>query len=109
MQYRLQLLTPLFLALAAGGCGSVGTTLDGRSITGTSACFSYAGLQSDPQQASVTLGGKTVTVTPTEVTWAGGGSLALPPSWSRVQLSESSAFIVVTVDGSKLAIIRPAS
>ena len=108
MRYRFHVLTPLFLVLAVGGCGSVGTTLDGRSITGTSACFSYAGLRSDAQQASVTLGGKTVTVTPTEVTWA-GGSLPLPPSWSRLQLSESSAFIVVTVDGSKLATVRPTS
>lgn len=107
MRFR-RLLFPLAL-LALAGCNSVGTSLDGRSVTGRSAWFSYAGLRSNGHQASITLGGKTVMVTPAQVTWHGGGSLDLPTSWKLMELDEVADSLLVVVDGRQLARIRPAA
>ena len=95
-------------AMVIGGCnGAVATSRDGRGIVGESAWFSSAKLLEGKQSTAVTLGGKTVHVEATQVTWGEGGSLALPPQWHKLKLSESSGSILVTVDGSALARIYP--
>ena len=98
----------LAAALPLGGCnGAVATSRGGRGIVGESAWFSSAKLLEGTQSTSVTLGGKTVRVEASQVTWGEGRSLALPSQWRHLQLSESSGSILVTVDGTALARIYP--
>jgi hypothetical protein len=87
---------------------SVGRSIGERSVTGQSGFFSYAMLKPTDQGAAITLGGKTVQVTTTEITWANGGRLQLPANWAHLELAESFNSIVVRVDGTKLASIQPA-
>ena len=95
-------------ALTLAGCsGAVATNRDGRGIVGQSALFSAAKLQEGAQSTAVTLGGKTVHVAASQVTWDDGGSLALPAQWRELRLDESSGSILVTVDGARLARIYP--
>ena len=98
----------LAAALALGACnGAVATSRDHRSIVGESAWFSSAKLLEGSQSTAVTLGGKTVHVEASQLTWGEGRSLALPPQWRNLQLSEASGSILVTVDGTALARIYP--
>ena len=55
----------------------------------------------------MTLGGKTVHVEASQITWGDGRSLPLPSQWRQLQLSESSDAILVTVDGTEFARIYP--
>src|SRR6476620_5408295 len=87
-------------AFALAGCnGAVATSREGRGIVGQSAWFSAATLLEGTQSTSVTLGGKTVCVAASQITWGDSGSLALPAQWRALRLTESSGSILVTVDG----------
>lgn len=98
----------LLAAMTLAGCnGAVATGRDGRGIVGQSAWFSNAKLVEGSQSTAVTLGGKTVHVAASQVTWNDGGSLALPAQWRELRLDESSGSILVTVDGTRLARIYP--
>ena len=98
----------LVLSAALAGCnGAVATSRDGRGIVGESAWFSSAKLLEGTQSTAVTLGGKTVHVEASHVTWGEDQSLALPSQWRHLKLSESSGSILVTVDGTALARIYP--
>ena len=98
----------LLAAVTLAGCnGAVATSRDGRGIVGQSAWFSAAKLQEGTQSTAVTLGGKTVHVAASQVTWDDGGSLTLPAQWRELRLDESSGSILVTVDGARLARIYP--
>jgi hypothetical protein len=107
---KYQLLPVCVLALAMTGCmASVGGSIDDRSIAGHSGWFSSALLQPTPTGQKITLGGKTVQISLTELTWAGGGRLQLPPTWTRLEFSELFDSLVVSVDGQRFASIRPGS
>ena len=98
----------LLAAMTVAGCnGAVATDRDGRGIVGESAWFSAAKLQEGTQSTAVTLGGKTVHVAASQITWDSSGSLALPAQWRNLRLTESSDSILVTVDGQALARIYP--
>jgi hypothetical protein len=106
--FRLLAVPIIFLALT--GCmGSVGTTTaDGRSVKGESGCFSYAVLKTTDQGLTIDLGGKTVQVTTAQITWSDGGTLQLPATWNKLELSESFNSINVYIDGKRIASIHPA-
>jgi hypothetical protein len=99
----------LAAAMALGGCnGAVAMSRDGRGIIGESACFSSARLLAGPQSTAVTLGGKTVNVEGSQLTWGEGETLPLQPEWHRLKLTESSSgSILVNVDGTTVARIYP--
>jgi hypothetical protein len=104
----LALVATATFALGLIGCnGAVATSKDDRSIIGQSAWFSSAKLRSSDHGTFVTLGGKTVTIAASEITWGEGRSLALPAQWRDLRLTESSGSILVTVDGEALARIWP--
>jgi hypothetical protein len=95
-------------ATALAGCtGAVATTIGDRSVTATTMLFSYARLRGSGDAATISLGGKTLQIGISQITWAGGGCLPLPAKWSRLDLEESLDSIVVRVDGRKLAAISP--
>lgn len=89
------------LALLLAGCGSVGSSVDGRSVTGK--CLIYATMTSNGQVATVNLDGNKIQVTASELRWEKDGSLRLPANWSRLELAEAFDGIAVNVDGSQLA------
>jgi hypothetical protein len=93
------------MAIVLAGCGSVGSAVDGRSITGK--CLIYATLCCNGREANVDLDGKKVQVTTSQITWDGGGSLNLPANWSRLELAEPFDSLVVNVDGRRFASIPP--
>jgi hypothetical protein len=95
-----------FLVLTGCTAPSVTTFDGGRLVTGkSSSILSYAALSGN----KITLGGKTVKVTPENVTWASGGSLKLPAVWKFLELDEAADGIVVVVDGNRIATIHPAT
>lgn len=75
----------------------ISTTVDGRAVNGFPALWGTANTagSGDEHSATITLGGKT-------------GAIQLPTNWNRIDLVESSDFIVVSVDGRKCAKILPA-
>src|SRR5579875_1966646 len=97
MRHRSNGLMAVCLLLAVAGCASVSTTFEGRSVTGKSRMFSYAGLRSGEECVWITLGGKSIKVTTTELSWE-GGSMKLPEAWKQMQLYETSDGVCVVVD-----------
>jgi hypothetical protein len=93
------------IAMALGGCGSVGSAVDGRSVTGK--CMIYATLCCNGHEAKVDLDGKKVQVTASQISWDKGGSLHLPANWRRLELADSFDSLVVSVDGRRFASIQP--
>jgi hypothetical protein len=98
-------LIALSLLTLLAGCGSFGSSVDGRYVQGKD--LVYGTMRSDGHVASVDLGGKHLTVTGTQITWREGGSLKLPDQWGNMQLAESFGSVTVYVDGRWFAKIRP--
>jgi hypothetical protein len=86
------------------GCGSVMTSIEGHSVTGKG--IFYAMLRSDGHEATVDLDGKKVHITTSKITWEKNGTLDLPASWDRLELSESMDSLVVNIDGKEFGHIR---
>jgi hypothetical protein len=92
------------LLMFAGCAPSVSTSMGDRWVTGKSASFfSYAALSGD----AITLGGKTVKVSQTDITWGDSGSYKLSTAWQFLELDETSNGILVVADGNKLTTIHP--
>ena len=104
--YAIVLLAAAATALAACN-GAVATSREGRGIAAQSAWFSAAKLVEAADSTAVTLGGKTVRVDASQITWGDNRSLTLPADWHAVRLTESSGSILITVDGAPLARIWP--
>jgi hypothetical protein len=100
-----QFILTISIATVLAGCGSVGSALDGRSVTGK--CLIYASLCCNGREANVDLDGKKVQVTASQISWD-MGSLHLPANWSRLELADSFDSLVVNVDGRRFASIQPA-
>lgn len=98
------LITAVSFAVLLAGCGSVGSSVDGRYVQGTSLIFGT--MRCDGHTASLDLGGKKLGVTATEITWGKGKSLALPARWDGMELAESIDSVTVYVDGRWFAKIR---
>jgi hypothetical protein len=94
------------IAMVLTGCGSVGSAVDGRSVTGK--CLIYATLSCNEREADVDLDGKRLRVTTCQITWDEGGSLHLPNNWNRLELADSFDSLAVNVDGRRFADIQPA-
>jgi hypothetical protein len=95
----------ILIGMLLTGCGSVGSEVDGRSITGK--CIIYATLCCNGREANFDLDGKKVQVAASQISWD-MGSLHLPANWSRVELADSFDSLVVNVDGRRFASIQPA-
>src|SRR5580658_3818716 len=94
------------LAVLLTGCGSVGSTVDGRSVTGK--CLIYASLSCNGRETNVDLDGKKVQVTASQISWDKDSSLHLPANWSRMELADSLDSLVINVDDRRFASIQPA-
>jgi hypothetical protein len=96
-------LTPLALILI--GCGSAGSSIDGRSVT--SRCIIYTTIASNGHEANINLCGAKLQVTPTQLTWNTNDSLHLPNDWHNLKLAENLDAIAVNIDGNHFANIHP--
>jgi hypothetical protein len=105
MQTTFRVPALLILALTLTACGSFNTSTGDRSMN--CRCIFSGSLHGSPDDATVTLGNKTVHVTAAQITWANKGSLPLPAAWKVLQLTESWDAIQVTLDGIAFATIHP--
>ena len=86
------------LALLAG-CGSFTGGMDGgRLVTGKGTIL-FGEFRGGNNAADVNLDGKAFHVTPEQVTWSNGGSVALPVKWKSLVLTESMGAVAISVDG----------
>jgi hypothetical protein len=108
MKSVLRFVLVTLMPLALNGCmATAGSSFEGKPVTGHSGCFSSAMAVTGPEETSIVLGSKTITIVKNELMWKGGGELKLPDAWARLDFFESGDSIVVNVDGNEFARVKP--
>ena len=100
----------LLLTLAGGGCtAEAGAEVGGREVRARSTTLNGTSVCSDGKSAQFVLALRAFDVDQHQISWAPGHVLALPESWSKLELVQSGKFVIVRIDGKDFHKIDPAA